>query len=153
MAKILSPTRGGEKSYPNQDYAIKLAKEIGAELLFSYVSDVTFLDQQSSPMLLDVVAELEEMGEFLLSMVQERAIKYGVNAETVVRSGDFHEVLDELIQKHEISTLVLGSSASETGLTTDDFMFALSQDLADKHGIEVLLLRNGELINSTSKSS
>ncbi len=148
MITILSPTRGGEKSYPNQDFAINLAKERGANLVFLYVSDVQFLNQMSSPVLVDVAAELEEMGEFLLAMAQERASKSGIEAEIVVRSGVFGDVIEAMIPQYEISTLVLGSSDQEGAVTTNDFLLQMSQKLADVHDLEVLLVRHGELLYS-----
>ncbi len=153
MSTILSPTRGGEKSYPNQDYAIKLAKERGAKLVFLYVSDVQFLNNWASPVLVDVMAELEEMGEFLLAMAQERASKSGVEVETLVRSGVFSDVLEDLIPKYEINTLVLGSSDEDTGLTTNEFLLKLSTTLHDDFGVEVLLVREGELLETVPSAS
>jgi hypothetical protein len=72
MTTILRPTRGGEASYPNQDRAIKLAKERDADLLLLYVANVHFLDRLAGPVIVDVETELEEMGEFLLALAQER---------------------------------------------------------------------------------
>ena len=149
MKIILSPTRGGEKSYPNQDFAIQLANEMGAKLIFLYVSDVQFINQMSSPVLIDVAAELEEMGGFLLAMAQERASKSGIDAETVVRSGAFREVVETLIPQYEVSTLVLGSSDNDSGHTTNEYMRQLREELADTHQIEVLLVRDGHLVSDS----
>ena len=153
MTTILSPTRGGERSYPNQDYAIQLAKQRGADLLFLHVSDIQFLNHRSSPILIDVVAELEEMGEFLLAMAQERAAKAGVQAQTVVRSGVFREVLSDLIPQFEIATLILGSSEEEPGHTTSEFLVNLSQEMVRQHGLEVLLVSDGALQASFADSA
>ncbi len=147
MKIILSPTRGGEKSYPNQDFAIQLAKEMDAKLIFLYVSDVKFDNQLSTPVLIDLAAELEDMGAFLLAMAQERASKSGIKADIVVRSGTFRELVETLIPQYEVSTLVLGSSNEDSGHTSNDYMQQLSQALADAHIIEVLLLRDGQLLN------
>jgi nucleotide-binding universal stress UspA family protein len=146
MKTILSPTRGGEKSYPNQDFAIQLAKELEAKLVFLYVSDVQFINQISSPVLIDVAAELEEMGGFLLAMAQERANKSDIDADIVVRSGDFREIVESLISQYDIDILVLGSSDEGSGNTSNDYMENLSQELADTHDIKVLLARNGQLL-------
>ena len=84
MATILCPTHGGEKSIPNQERAIAIAKDRGADLIFLYVSDVHFLDHLASPILVDLEAELDEMGQFLCTMASERADKAGVHAQTMV---------------------------------------------------------------------
>jgi nucleotide-binding universal stress UspA family protein len=90
-AKILCLTRGGEASYPNQDGAIAIAKDLDEELLFLYISSVQFLDHSAAPKVVDIESELDEMGEFLLVMAQERAQKAGVKADILVRRGNFQE--------------------------------------------------------------
>ena len=51
---ILCPTRGGKGSYSNQDRAIALAKERGAEVLFLYITNVEFLGLTAAPKLIDI---------------------------------------------------------------------------------------------------
>jgi nucleotide-binding universal stress UspA family protein len=149
MKTILAPTRGGERSFPNQDYAIRLAKESKARLIFLYINDVQFLNTVASPVIVDVAKdELKEMGEFLVAMARERALKGEVDAETLVRNGGFQEVLDEVIQEHEVTTLAMGTSNEETGVTTQGYMRDLSRELSEKYGIEVILLRNGEALET-----
>lgn len=147
MPIILRPTRGGEASYPNQDRSIAIAKERGASLLFLYVANVRFLDSFASPLLVDVETELEGMGEFLLCMAQERAEQAGVHAETVVLRGEFREALEEVIRKHEeINTLVIGTSAGETGVTPPGYLEDLIQWVLDEFGIEVVVVHEGEIV-------
>jgi nucleotide-binding universal stress UspA family protein len=146
MAQILCPTRGGEASYPNQDRAIAIAKERGAGLLFLYVANVSFLDRFASPVLVDVETELEEMGEFLLAMAQERAEKAGVKAQTEVRRGRFRHALKDVIQSYEISSLVLGTAVGQTGMTTFDYVKEVSQWILDETGIEVIIVHQGEIV-------
>ena len=148
MTRILCPTRGGEASYPNQDYVISLAKERGAELLFLYIADVQFLNQIASPVVVDVVQEIEDMGEFLLVMAQERAEKAGVDAKHTVRRGIFREALTQAITENEVDIVVLGSSEEETGLTSQSFMEDLSESLARELGVEVILVHRGEVFSS-----
>ena len=148
MATILSPTRGGKQSYLNQNRAIAFAKEREAKLIFLYVCDVRFDHQISEDTVADVEAELEDMGEFLLSMAQERAAEEGIEAETVVRTGNFREVLNTVIMENQVDTLILGSSLEESGNTTPVFLRELSADLAKKYSLEVILLRAGELLET-----
>lgn len=147
MTKILCPTRGGQASYPNQDFAIELAKEKGAELLFLYVSSVRFLGKTASPVVVDVQKEIDEMGEFLLAMAQERAGKSGVQADIVVRHGEFQDVLEEVIQENQVRMVVLGTSAQDTGFTTQDYMEELSAMLSSKTGVEFIVVYKGEVIS------
>jgi hypothetical protein len=69
----------------------KLAIERQAEIVFLYVTDVHFMDHFASPKLIDFETELEEMGDFLLTMAIERAQKSGVEATGIVRRGRFLE--------------------------------------------------------------
>jgi len=146
MTTILCATRGGEASYPNQDFAIALAKERNADLLFIYVTDVQFLDRLASPVLVDMEAEMDRLAEFLLLMAKERAEKSGVNAETIVRRGDFRAALEEVAKEHEVSLIMLGSPAGETSITGQEYLEHLAEDVWTDTGIETLLVHGGEII-------
>jgi nucleotide-binding universal stress UspA family protein len=147
MTTILRPTRGGEASFPNQDRAIAIAKERDANLLLLYISNVHFLDHVAGPVIVDVETELDEMGEFLLAMAQERAEKAGVRAETIVHRGEFREALEQVIQEHEeITTLLLGAAIEETSVTPAGYLEEMAKSLLVKYGIEVIVVHEGEII-------
>ncbi|MDH5508356.1 MAG: universal stress protein [Anaerolineae bacterium] len=148
MSTILVPTRGGEDSYPNQDRAIKIAQERGADILFLYVTNVKFLNRTAAAVVVDVAKELDEMGEFLLTMAKERAAKAGVEAATVVQRGEFSEVLEQVIENNEVDALVLGSSVEDSGHTTLVYLEELSAKLATKFDIEVFLVNKGETVST-----
>ena len=147
MTTILCSTRGGQASYPNQDRAIAIAHEREADLLFLYVSNVKFLGLVASPVLIDVEEELDEMGEFMLAMAQERAEAAGVHAQAEVRRGAFSEALKAAIQAHHISTMVLGSSVEGQGLTTLSYLRELVEWIRKETGVEVIVVSNGEIVN------
>lgn len=151
MAIILCPTRGGESSYPNQDKAIALAKERGADLLFLYVLNVRFLGQFASAVLVDVEEELEEMGKFMLAMAQERAEKSGVHAQTMLRQGVFSDALKDAIVEHHITTVVLGSGVGESSFTTPDYLEELAQWLVAETGVEVITTGKGKIVQQQSR--
>ncbi len=146
MTTILYATRGGEASYPNQDFAIALAKERNADLLFIYVTDVQFLNRLASPVLVDMEAEMDRLGEFLLLMAKERAEKAGVNAETVVRRGVFRGALEEVAEAYQVSLIMLGSPAGETSITGQEYLENLAEDVWADTGIETLLVHGGKII-------
>jgi nucleotide-binding universal stress UspA family protein len=149
MTTILHPTRGGEASYPNQDRVIAIAKEQNARLIFLYVSDVQFLNRTASQVVLDVVAkEIDEMGDFVLAIAQERAKKAGLSAEAIVRRGVFSDVLIEVITEYEVDTLILGSSPEGQGLTTPEFLAELSSEINAETGVSVVILSKGEIANT-----
>jgi nucleotide-binding universal stress UspA family protein len=143
---LLCPTRGGEASYPNQDQAIELAKERDAHLIFLYVSNVHFLDLIAAPKVFDIEAELDEMGEFLLIMAQERAAKAGVEADTIVRRGEFRETLKEVIEEYQVTTVVLGAAGKETSVLTQEYIDTLSEELCSETGTEFIVVHQGEIV-------
>ncbi len=147
MTTILCATRGGQASYPNQDAAIALAKERQARLIFLHISNVEFLGQLASPILINVEAELEHMGEFLLAMAQERAEKAGVQAETVVKHGEFRDALCEAIEEHEVDVVMFGSPGRETAVLTRGYLQELARSLTADSDLEILVLKDGEIVN------
>ena len=154
MTIILHPTRGGEASYPNQDRVIAIAKEQNARLIFLYVSDVQFLNRTASQVVLDVVAkEIDEMGDFVLAIAQERAEKAGLSAETIVRRGVFSDVLSEVIEEYQVDTLILGSSHAGQGLTTPEFLDNLSREISAETGVTVIILSQGEIANTIQQQA
>ena len=148
---ILCPTRGGEASYPNQDRAIALAKERGADLHFLYVTDVRFLGLTAAPKVIDIETELDEMGEFLLVMARERARKVGVRAITSVRRGVFSVVLKEVIAEHPIETIVMGSSVRSTGVTTPNYIKKIAEEVSRETGVEFIVLHEGNIVETFSR--
>jgi len=149
MTTILCPTRGGKESQPNQDFAVRLASKIGGDVLFLYVSDISFISRAGPPIVVDIEEELAEVGDFLLTMAQERAEKAGVHAETSVRSGNFSDVLREVILEKEINSVVLGGSHEETGIVTQEHLQKLSEELGKELNVEFIVVHNGELIFRT----
>ncbi len=145
--KILCPTRGGKASYPNQDWAVALAKERQAELIFLYVSNVRYLGLTARPVVVDIETELDEMGDFILTMAQERAEKAGVSAQIAVERGVFREVLKEVIREQNIAIVVLGSSTESTGVTTIDYIRELGKELSLETGVEFIILQDGKVLD------
>lgn len=149
---ILCPTRGGKASVPNQERAIAIAKERVSDLLFLYVSNIKFLGLTAVPKLIDFEAEMDEMGEFMLTMAQERAEAAGVRALTDVHRGQFRQVLIEVIQKHHIRTVVLGSSAGGTGVVTPEYIQELATEIGGKTGVEFIVIDQGEIVKTYQPS-
>ena len=144
-AKILCLTRGGEASYPNQDGAIAIAKDQDEELLFLYITSVQFLDYSAAPKVVDIESELDEMGEFLLVMAQERARKAGVVADILVRRGNFTEVLKDVVQEYPIETVILGSSTGDTGVITEEYISEITEEISREYDVEFIILMDGNI--------
>lgn len=148
MTTILFPTRGGQASYPNQDRAIALAREREARLIFMYVTDVRFMTLMARPSVVNLEEDIEEMGEFLLAMAQERAAKQGVKADMVVRRGLFRQALKDVIQAESVDVVVLGAPTGATGVTTPDYRKSVIRDLIGETGVEVLVVDEGEIVDT-----
>jgi nucleotide-binding universal stress UspA family protein len=149
MTTILCPSRGGKESHPNQDFAINLAKERSADLLFLYVSNIQLISRAGPPIVVDIEEELDEVGDFLLSMAQERAEKSGVLAKVAVRRGIFSEVLKEVIAENEIKTVILGSSPKGTGIVSYEKLQELSKALNEEIGVEFIVVQDGKMVFNT----
>jgi nucleotide-binding universal stress UspA family protein len=108
MSKILCATRGGEASYRTQDAAIAMAKQEGAELIFFFVADVSFLDQTAAPLVVDIESRLIKMGRFQLAMAQDRAAAQGVTAEIIARQGKLRSELVAAVKELDIDIVILG---------------------------------------------
>ena len=147
MKTILCPTRGGEASVPNQLQAIELAKERGAHLIFLYVSNVHFLDHTAAPVTeLDIVEEqLDEIGEFLLTMAVERAREAGVEAESVVARGVFRQAVIDVLEDSQIELVIIGSADEETAWTTPEYRQSLAQFLTEDCRVEFIVTSDGEI--------
>ena len=146
MTTMLCPTRGGKESQPNQDFAIQYAKQHDADLLFLYVSDLRLISRAGPPIVVDIEEELSEVGDFMLTMAQERAEKAGVTAGTAVRSGVFSDVLREIIRENKIHTVILGESHEKTGVATSEYLQHLSEDLGRELNVEFIVVHRGELV-------
>ena len=132
MTTILCPTRGGEGSGPNQEAAVRIAAERNARLVFLYVSNVHFLDHSAGPIDLVVIEnQLDEVGDFILTIAEEKAEAKGVETEGIVKRGEFRMALEEVIEdRPDTIAVVFGSAVKETSHTTPDYIEPLYEHLA-----------------------
>jgi nucleotide-binding universal stress UspA family protein len=139
MGKILCPTRGGEGSYRTQDAAIAMAKERGDDLVFLYVVDLDFLNHTERAVRPDVVAqEMRRLGEFLLSIAQERAQKQGVDASYILREGEVQAEIKSAAVEEEATMVVLGQAEEDdpTCKFEPEKLFKFAEDIEAETGIE-----------------
>ena len=139
MGRILCPTRGGEGSYRTQDAVIAMAKERGDELVFLYVVDLDFLNKTERAVRPDVVAEeMKHLGEFLLSMAQERARNQGWDAEYVIREGDVRTEIKAAAVEQEATLVVIGQAREDdpTCAFDPEMLFKFAEEIEAGTGIE-----------------
>jgi nucleotide-binding universal stress UspA family protein len=143
MGKILCPTRGGEGSRRTQEAAIAMAKERGDELVFLYVVDLDFLNQTERAVRPDVVAhEMRRLGEFLLSMAQERAQEQGVDASYILREGEVQAEIKAAAVEEGATLVVLGQSEEhdETCHFEPEKLFKFAAQIEAETGIEARVI-------------
>jgi nucleotide-binding universal stress UspA family protein len=139
MSYILCPTRGGPASYLTQDKAIALAKERGEDILFLYVVNLHFLDKTAAPIVIDVVNELHQMGEFMLLMAKERAEQQDVNAKTLFRKGIVREEIKKAAKEEEVSLILLGLPAGEQSAFQLAELNEFAEEVEAETGIETIV--------------
>ena len=140
MGKILCATRGGADSQPAQQAAIALAKERGDELVFLYVADSAFLDTIAAAVVVDVDAELEQMGRFQLLMAREQAAEQGVDAQIVIRHGHLRPSLLEAARQLQATWIVLGRPREDTAVFDEADLQEFARTLAAGTGAEVVMV-------------
>ena len=143
MAKILCATRGGEVSRSTEDYAIRLARERKAELIFLYVVETSFVDRIAESVVVDVEAQIERMGDFLLAAVQERAAKEGVEARVVHRHGPVREEIGDCILEEGADIVVLGRPRGEEAIFAETGVSPFAEELERETGAQVILVGEG----------
>lgn len=139
MGKILCATRGGEASYRTQDAAIALAKERGDELVFLYVVDTSFLDKTAAPIVVDIGGGIGKMGEFLLTMAQERAARQGVEAQAIRREGKVRQAIKAAAVEEGATLVVLGRPAEGTSAFVPEDLQAFAKEIEQETGVEVVI--------------
>lgn len=126
--------------------AIDLALEYDAQLIFCLVIDVEFLGR-SAPTLTPLSAayrQLEEMGEFSMLILCDRAQRRGVeNVEYLIRKGNIPKQLRHLVNEVKAEVMVMGRPKRGMGQSVftpaefDSFVESLEQE-ADIQIIQVI---------------
>lgn len=140
MDIILCATRGGEASLQTQRRVIEIAQERGAKIIFVFVVDVRFLEHYTAPHVPMMVDEMLHLGEFLLTMAQERAEQAGVEAEFTVRRGELEATLIEVAKEYSASLIVLGRPAEKSVTTLQYLENNLCPAIEAETGIRTVLV-------------
>jgi len=140
MGKILCATRGGEASYRTQEQAIVLARQSGDSLIFLYVINTHFLDKTAAPIVVDVGNQLQNMGEFLLAMAQEKAASQGVPATCIFRTGRVRDEIKAVAGDERVDTVVLGSPVGEADAFALEELKAFAAEIEADTGSKVMIV-------------
>lgn len=113
MAGIVCAIRGGPASQPTIFKAISLAKETGQQLYFLYVVNLDFLERTASSRTHTILAEMRQMGEFILLTAQTQAEAQNVVAKGIVRDGNVAQEIVRLCKEINADYVVLGRPKHE----------------------------------------
>ncbi len=140
---ILCAVRGQPRSRDTATQAINLALETGARLTFALVIDAEFMGQVSPTLstLRTVYRQLEEMGEFAMLILCDRAQRRGVaQVDSTIRKGSVPEELKKLAMESAAGVLVMGTPSGKPGhdVFTQANFDAFVADLEATAGIQVI---------------
>ncbi len=142
MQPIVCATQGGEASRRTQERAIDLAKEQGAELIFLYVVDPSFVGPVDDSLVEALKDEMARLGRALLYIARGRARRQGLTAQAVVIHGPLQQSIADYLRQVGASTLVIGtprtSAASQT--FTVEGIQRFVQSVRQETGVEVVVV-------------
>lgn len=80
---------------------------------------------------------MEDLGEFLLAMAQERARQQGVKAEYLLRHGDLRQELIDTARDEGIDLVLVGKPAGEQSTFALDALEAFASEIEAVAGVPV----------------
>ena len=114
--QILCAVHGGPESRHTVNRGIELARETNARLTFFHAMDAEFLQHATIGPLSVVYRELEEMGRFVLMILEDRARKGGVTAvDHVLREGNTRQQLIKMAVETGAGVMILGRPNRQPG--------------------------------------
>jgi nucleotide-binding universal stress UspA family protein len=142
MGPIVCATRGGEAGRRTQEWAIALAKEQGAELIFLCVFDPDFVGPSNERLHEAVVQEQQWLGRALLGIAQARAEKEGVEADAQVCSGPILETIEGFLRQVDAAALVIGEPKMDSALAAFDRgrVHVFAERVRQDTGVDVIVV-------------
>lgn len=146
IRQILCAVRGGPESRQTVSFAIDLALETGARLTFFHALDAEFLQYATIGPLSIVYQELQEMGQFTMLILVDRAQRRGVaDVDYVVREGDIRKQLRLVANETKAEVMVMGRPTRSPGRNVFDHeeIEAFSAELAEEGQLRLILVPEG----------
>ena len=142
MQPIVCATQGGEVSRRTQERAIDLAREQGAELIFLYVVDPSFVGPVDESLVEALNDEMARLGRALLRIAQGRAHKQGLTAQAVVTHGSVQQSIIDYLRQVEAGTLVIGTprTGAASQVFTREGIQQFAQAARDETDVEVVVV-------------
>jgi nucleotide-binding universal stress UspA family protein len=109
-SQIGCATRGGHASRSTEDYAITLARQRQADIIFLYIVDAAFAGGHTEKFDIEQVQDsLREIGRLVLEQAKERARQHGLRARGEIREGNVADEIQRFVEEHaDMDVLVVG---------------------------------------------
>lgn len=142
MGPIVCATRGGEAGRRTQEWAVAVAKEQGADLIFLCVFDPSLAGNSNEALTAAVVKEQQWLGRALLGIALTRAQKEGVEAGAEVRSGPVLETIESFLRQVGATALVIGEPKVDSALAAfrPGRVQTFAERIRDDTGVEVIVV-------------
>ena len=140
---VACAVRGGPESRATVTKAIDLALERGAKLTFVHVMDADFLGYATIGPLSVVYQELREMGNFMMLILRDRAIRRGVrDVGYVLMEGNIRKKLRDFVRETDADLLVMGMPVRSPGSNVfkEGEIEEFAEDLRREGRLEVMLV-------------
>jgi nucleotide-binding universal stress UspA family protein len=137
---IVCAVRGGPESRDTVSRAVELALARGARLTFLQVMDAEFLNHATVAPLSVIYRELQNLAQFVLKILCDRAERKGVQeASSVVRTGNIQRQIREFVTEQEVDLLVMGRPVRSPGSNVfrPAQFDAFAADLQEAAGLQV----------------
>jgi nucleotide-binding universal stress UspA family protein len=114
IRRIMVSIGGNERALLAAQYAVALARLLGAELVAIYVVDTKILGELLKARIfirmeeMDYARDLEEDGKRYLNHVRDLAEAKGVGITTVLEKGEVHTLVTQRARELEADLLVMG---------------------------------------------
>lgn len=146
---IICAVRGHPTSRATVTYAIDLARKLDARLTFFHVITAGFLEHATIGPLSVVYAELREVSEFMMLLLQDRARRRGVTeTDYVIREGNILKQLRQFVQESNAQYLIIGKPSQQLGRSFFDNearLRAFAAEIEASTDIQVILVDPDEV--------
>lgn len=133
MGVIVCATGNGTASRLVQNHAVEVARQQKKKLIFLHVVDTSRLGSLDPGIIPAAERELAWFGQAVLRLAQERAQRWGVDAEIAVRTGRVQPALEQFIQEQQADLLMMGQP-------TDRALLDFAQSVEAHTGVPVQLV-------------
>jgi nucleotide-binding universal stress UspA family protein len=141
MSGIVCAVRGGPDSKPTINKSIELAKLTDLTIHFLYVVDLDFLTHSSSSRVATITTEMDQMGEFILLVAQEKAESQNITADGSVRHGIVRDEIISFCREIQADYVILGQphTRREENVFTRDLLQKFVERVEEESGTKVVL--------------